>query len=272
MTTPTLPPTRPARAHKRRPLEQFLEPFLRHACEARLPIECLGTFECDGAPYALRRFVHRSPGIDDSPMKIAVFAGIHGDEPSGIYACADFLKLLHEHPILARGYEVHVYPVCNPTGCEDGTRHSRRGFDLNREFWRNSAQPEVRLIERELERQQYCGLISLHSDDTCAGLYGFVRGNTLTEHLLRPALAAAELALPIDGADCIDGFHAVNGIITSCYGGILSAPPGSRPAPFEIILESPERAPAGLQRQAFVFALAEILRHYRRLIAYAANI
>ena len=94
----------------------------------------------------------------------------------------------------------------------------------------------------------------------------------LTEHLLKPALASAEAALPVNQASIIDGFHAVNGIIHTAYDGILTAPPGSSPAPFEIILESPHHAPMELQRQAFVLALIEILRHYRRMMSYAVDI
>jgi hypothetical protein len=99
----------------------------------------------------------------------------------------------------------------------------RSDKDLNREFWRGSLEPEVQLIEREILRNKYDGLISLHSDDTSDGLYGFVRGATLTEHLLKPALATAESALPVNRANKIDGFHAVEGIIHSAYDGILSA-------------------------------------------------
>jgi hypothetical protein len=144
--------------------------------------------------------------------------------------------------------------------------------DLNREFWRGSLEPEVGFIERELLLNKFDGIISLHSDDTSEGLYGFVQGNTLTQHLLTPALAAAEAALPRNQADRIDGFHAVNGIIHTCYDGILSSPPGQSPTPFEIILETPTHAPMTLQREAFVLSLTEIIREYRRLISFAANI
>ena len=54
------------------------------------------------------------------------------------------------------------------------------------------------IIERELLVNKFDGIISLHSDDTSEGLYGFVRGHTLTQHLLTPALAAAEAALPVN--------------------------------------------------------------------------
>jgi protein MpaA len=184
----------------------------------------------------------------------------------------DLLRALEADPWVGRAYRIHIYPLCNPTGYEDGTRHSRSGLDLNREFWRGSLEPEVGIIERELLLHKFHGIISLHSDDTSDGLYGFVRGATLTKHLLEPALAAAEAALPVNQAAIIDGFHAVNGIIHTAYNGILTAPPGTSPSPFEIILESPQHAPMDLQRKAFVLALTEILRHYRRLISYAADI
>lgn len=205
-------------------------------------------------------------------MRVAIFAGIHGDEPAGVHALCDLVRALEQAPALARQYVLHVYPLCNPTGFEDRTRESRSGRDLNREFWRGSLEPEVQLLEREILRERYDGLISLHSDDTSEGLYGFVRGATLTRHLLQPALAAAEQLLPVNQAPLIDGFHAVDGIIHSAYDGILSAPPSARPQPFEIILESPSLAPLQRQRSALLLAVVEILRHYRRLIAYAADL
>jgi hypothetical protein len=218
------------------------------------------------------RFIFRRAPEEDVTLKIAIFAGLHGDEPAGVHALCDFVEVLDKMPEMGRQYIIHLYPLCNPTGFEDGTRHSRSGKDLNREFWRGSPEPEVQLIEREIVSQNYNGLISLHSDDTSEGLYGFVRGHTLTEHLLKPALAAAESALPVNRSDMIDGFHAVEGIIYSAYDGILSAPPDAKPAPVEIILETPTHSPMHLQRAAIVLALGEIIRHYRRMIAFAADL
>lgn len=235
-------------------------------------VESLGSFEVNGESYWLPRFVFRGDPSDTPPLKVGIFAGIHGDEDAGVHACFDLLRFFASEPVLARAYHLHFYPLVNPTGFEDGTRHARSGLDLNREFWRDSFQPEVRIVEEEIRRQNFHGFISLHSDDTSEGVYGFVRGATLTEHLLKPALAAAEAALPINTGSLIDGFHAVNGIIRSCYDGVLSAPPETRPAPFEIILESPHLAPLALQRQALVLGVSEIIRQYRRLISFAADL
>jgi protein MpaA len=233
--------------------------------------ESVGFWRTPEGRYWMPRLVFSRPG-EEPTIKLAIFAGIHGDEPAGVHALCDLVRALETVPSLARQYEIHLYPLCNPTGYEDGTRHSRSGKDLNREFWCASAEPEVQLIERELAQHRYAGLVSLHSDDTSDGLYAFVRGATLTEHLLKPALAAAEELLPVNGAPMIDGFHAINGIIRTAYDGILSAPPDAKPAPFEIILESPAHAPLALQRAAQLLAVTEIIRHYRRLIAYAADL
>ncbi len=267
--TPPSPP-----APKRRSLKTLLATVLADldANSQHIHADCLGSFDAHGERYWLPRFVFRGDRTDEPPLKIGIFAGVHGDEVAGILACFDLLRFFEREPFLARAYHLHFYPLVNPTGFEDRTRHARSGQDLNRAFWRGSALPEVRIIEKEIQRQRFDGLISLHSDDTSEGLYGFVRGATLTEHLLKPALAAAEDALPINDGPLIDGFHAVNGIIRSCYDGVLSAPPDTRPSPFEIILESPQLAPIALQRQALALGVREIIREYRRLISFAANL
>lgn len=231
-----------------------------------------GRFESRGRFYDLPRYLFIGPQGGDDPIRIGLFAGIHGDEPEGAHALVNFLTVLEKNPELARGYCLFVYPVCNPTGYEDNTRHSRRGRDLNREFWNNSSEPEVQLLQTELWTHAFHGLIALHSDDTSHGMYGFVKGGTLTRNLLEPALLAAAEVLPRNDLPTIDGFNAQNGIIRRGYHGILSAPPSIRPRPFEIVLETPQTAPQYLQVQAQLVALQTIVAEYRKFIAYAPNL
>jgi protein MpaA len=231
-----------------------------------------GDFEIDGEQYELPRYLFLGPKGGDAPIRIAIFAGIHGDEPEGVHAAVQFLKLLEKKPELAAGYALSVYPVCNPTGFEDDTRHSRRGKDLNREFWKSSAEPEVRLLQADLTSRSFHGIISLHTDDTASGVYGIVRGATLTKHLIEPALQAAEEFLPRDPRAIIDGFKAREGVVRECYEGVLGAPPKVRPRPFEIILETPKVPPSFLKEAALVRALASILGEYRKFISYAQNL
>jgi murein peptide amidase A len=229
-------------------------------------------FKVNGEGYELPRYLFLGPKGGGDTIRIGLFAGVHGDEPEGAHALAQFLALLDREPDLAEGYCLFAYPICNPTGFEDRTRHSRRGKDLNREFWRGSKEPEVELLESELSAHSFHGIISLHTDDTSHGFYGYAHGATMTRNLIEPALAAAEQFLPRNGNETIDGFRARNGIIRDGFEGVLRAPPGARPRPFEIILETPQAAPTYLKEAALVAALRTILVKYRELVAYAANL
>jgi len=252
----------------RRSLERFFEPL---RALPGVEADALGSFAASGKNYSLTRLTFRGPNSAD-PIRIGIFATIHGDEPAGAMAAGRLLQDLAQSPELAEHFWVQFYPVCNPTGFEDNTRHSRRGRDLNREFWRASAEPEVRLLENELRTGRFQGLIQLHADDTSDGIYGFVRGHTLTEALLRPALREADRVLPRNPNATIDGFAARDGIIYDSYEGVLAAPAEMTPVPFEIILETPHHAPMDKQVGALVVAMHAILREYRKVVAFAQDI
>ena len=202
----------------------------------------VGQFESAGRSYSLPRYVYLGSKSGGDVIRIGIFATIHGDEPEGALALTRFVSELEKNPAIAQGYALYIYPVCNPTGFEDNTRHSRSGKDLNREFWRQSSQPEVRFLESEIILHALNGIITLHSDDTSNGIYGFVSGAVLSEHLLEPALLAAEQFLPRNRNRVIDGFDAQRGIITDGYRGVLQALPGIASPPFEITFETPQKS------------------------------
>jgi hypothetical protein len=256
-----------------RSIKELLLPlFIQVGSSDTLRADSLGFWHSGEDRFWLPRFVFQRTSIAKSRIKVGLFAGIHGDEPAGILGLIDLVRELDADPLAGKEFQLWLYPLCNPSGYVDNTRHARCGLDLNRHFWNDCQEPEIRLLEAELQRQAFHGIISLHSDDTSDGMYGFVRGHTLTKHLMEPALAAAEAALPRNKRALIDGFHAVEGIIHSGYGGILSTPPGAYPEPFEMVIETPQHAPMDLQRQAFVLALKSILARYREFISYAADI
>src|SRR5512146_3166674 len=99
-------------------------------------------FRAGGARYEFPRYIFIGPKGGGEPIRIGSFAGIHGDEPEGVHALIRFLTLLERRPEIATAYCLFLYPICNPTGFESRTRHSHSGKDLNREFWRNSSEPE----------------------------------------------------------------------------------------------------------------------------------
>ncbi|MGZ5544636.1 MAG: hypothetical protein ACXWIU_08160 [Limisphaerales bacterium] len=238
-----------------------------------LSSNCGAMFKHGADTYELPRYVFLGPRGGSELIRIGIFAAIHGDEPEGANGIVEFVRLLSKSPEHARGYCLLLYPVCNPTGFEDGTHHSRGGPDLNTHFWRSSSEPEVRLLESELRSHHFHGIITLHSDDDSDGMFGFVRGATLTKYLLAPALEAATQILPLDLRDKIDGRKARGGIVRAGnFDGGLSASLDIKPTPFQISLHTPKHAPQYLQHQAFAIALMTILNSHRELVAYAADL
>ena len=272
--TLTSPYTAPAISlPERRPIDRLLTQFDQLAeSSEHLFRKPFGQFESNGLNYTLPRYLFLGPKGGGDIIRIGIFATIHGDEPEGALALTRFVAALEKNPGLARGYCLFIYPVCNPTGFEDNTRHARSGSDLNREFWKDSRQPEVRLLETEIWTHAFDGIINLHSDDTSDGLYGYVAGAVLAENLLEPALRAAEKFLPRNQQRQIDGFAARNGIVATCYEGVLKAPHNLKRPPFEITFETPQKAPLHLQVEAFSAALQTMLVEYQSLIAIAQNI
>lgn len=269
-----LAPATASTVNRAQPLTALLAAFrqlsARHPELLGQTLGAVGDPARDGGP--LVRHTWRGPRGGGDRLKLALFAGIHGDEPAGGWALLDFAAALLAEPALGEGFEFVFYPCLNPVGLNRGTRFNAAGLDLNREFWKGSAQPEVRLVERELANETFDGIIALHADDTSHGLYGYARGRLLAEELLRPALAAAAEVIPANHDPIIDGFRAEFGLIRDCFCGVLAAPPEQRPQPFEIIFETPALAPLAAQRAATVRALHTVTATYRRFISYAAGL
>ncbi|MEI9865071.1 MAG: hypothetical protein WDN00_11050 [Limisphaerales bacterium] len=72
-------------------------------------------FEVNGESYELPRYLFVGPRGGDTPIRVGIFAGVHGDEPEGVHAVVQFIQLLEAHPELATGYYLSFYPICNPT-------------------------------------------------------------------------------------------------------------------------------------------------------------
>jgi hypothetical protein len=271
-----LNPKPPATAHQqaeRRSVERLLSPFDRLAQNStNLSRRCLGLFQRGDEGYTLARYFYLGAKGGGDVIRIGIFATIHGDEPEGSLALAKLVAELEREPEIAKGYALYLYPLCNPTGFEDNTRQARGGTDLNREFWTRSSSPEVRQLESEICLHAFHGIITLHSDDTSNGLYGFASGAVLTENLLEPALREAEKYLPRNRRPVIDGFNARRGIITAGYSGVFKSLPGLARPPFEITFETPQKSPLHRQVDATVAALRTILIEYRYLMAIAQSI
>lgn len=249
-----------------RPLDELARGS-EHLFAAHVPFQDLM-----GIQSFLPKYLFAGPGDKGSYLRVGIFAGIHGDEESGVQAIAEYIHHLHAEPERARGYELFFYPVCNLYGYREDSRWSRSGKDLNREFWKGSEEIEVTLLEAQLRKLRFDGLIALHTDDGSPGLYGFVKGHELTRYVLDPALDKAAEYLPRNFEKSIDNFEANNGIIEQGYEGILTAPPEQKPKPFEVVFETPHLAPLDIQVKAHIAAVQTILDRFKVLISEAQNI
>jgi protein MpaA len=272
-------PTRPERidfgsgADRHRSINDALKTLTAvSVCSDYLYYLPLGLFHYGHDPYRLARYVFLGPAASDEPIKIGLFAALHGDEAEGTQALVEFLLRLHLEPERARGYQIFVYPVCNPTGFEDGTRATRRGHDLSRELWNGSRQPEAYYLERELGVLQFHGVVSLRSMPDTNCIHAHVAAATLDKALVQPALKAAEKFLPRDKSRGRDQIIPATTAGWNGYEWGLSNPAELKPAPFELTFETPRKAPPELQSKAAVAALNRILEEYRPFLASQQNI
>lgn len=228
----------------------------------------LGQFEADGFAFGIEKTVLLGPREDEERFVIGIFGGIHGDEPVGPLTCERLYFDFLERPERYRGYELHhLYAVCNPWGLLYGRRENAFGHDLNRRFWIGADDPEITILEKELERQRFHGLISLHADSGSHGVYGYTQGRQLNRDLLLPALREAAGFFPVNLDSHIDGFHAIGGTITECFPGVLRPHPRQQGHPFEIIFETPGKTDRMTQTYASLAAIHGTLTEYQRYLS-----
>ena len=96
--------------------------------------------------------------------KILITAGIHGDEPAGVYALFRFLEEQRE---LAAELEIHALPCVNPFGFVARRRSGSTRQDLNRVVEANSIAPEIRVVADWLSSvaARYDAVFDLHEDN-----------------------------------------------------------------------------------------------------------
>jgi len=222
------------------------------------------------ADYELIKLVSRpsrSPYAVQVP--ICVVAGIHGDEPDGVLASLEFARRFSRSAELIATYALTIYPCINPVGYERMTRENGSGKDLNREFFSESRELEVQIIERELREHEFTGFISGHSDYESFGIYAYATGAILSERLAKPALFQASSVIPINTDSVIDGHPAKYGIINEKFTGSLGPLSKGASEPFDITIETPNLFSLRKRVEAQAIAFETILHEFRAVASEA---
>lgn len=153
---------------------------------------------------------HR-PALRDteSPRRIYLSAGIHGDEPAGPLA---MLRLLRENQ-WPENAELFLVPCLNQIGFESNRRENPKGLDLNRDYL-NPQSEEIRAHIAWLERQPTFNLaLCLHEDWESHGFYVYELNPDNRPSLAEAMVARVATVCPVDPSDMIEGRPAQNGII-----------------------------------------------------------
>ena len=123
---------------------------------------------CVGAPRTLLLGELGDPRL---PV-VSISAGVHGDEPAGVWA---LLSLVRDG-LLDPRFSYRLWPCFNPTGFDLGTRANAEGADVNRSFGRGGTTPEAKAILTANRDRAFALAIDLHEDHEAEGFYLYEAG------------------------------------------------------------------------------------------------
>jgi murein peptide amidase A len=146
---------------------------------------------------------------DPSRPIVAIAAGVHGDEPAGVWA---LLQLTQARALDPR-YSYRLWPCVNPTGYGARTRTNADGLDINRTFDGAGGSCEARAVLEANRGAKFVLSIDLHEDCDAVGFYCYEYGDAAIGCTVIAALdargfpidpldAAFALAGPLDDAHC----------------------------------------------------------------------
>lgn len=187
-------------------VDQLLADLHTAAINAGFTVETYGEI----AKYPLYGCIRESDGSSDSPKRIYISTGIHGDEPAPPLALLELLQ----SDTLPRRHDYYICPCMNPSGLAAGTRENSSGIDLNRDY-RDFSSKEIQ-AHRDWLKSRITSLdlaLHLHEDWETKGFYLYELN--LHGHSSRAVeiLAVTQTVLPIESASRIDGHRARAGLI-----------------------------------------------------------
>ncbi|MDX6765839.1 MAG: M14 family metallocarboxypeptidase [Candidatus Methylacidiphilales bacterium] len=141
--------------------------------------------------------------------RLYLSAGIHGDEPAGPLACAEWMR----DAGFWQDWEVYLFPLLNPRGMRLGTRDSPEGVDLNRDYFL-ARTPEIAAHRQALARLPRMDVaVCLHEDWEARGVYLYYLHPDQETDRARRVLESMGGIIPIEQAAEIDGRAAERGLI-----------------------------------------------------------
>lgn len=163
------------------------------------------------APIKLYSIANRS----GFKHKVFLEGSIHGNEPAGAEALAQFIESLAQNPSLYPDIAFEIVPIVNPWGWSHDIRYNRDGKDIHRDFATMSTQ-EAKIMSGYLKQNRYDLFVDHHEDPDAAGFY-----------LYQYAMPDQKLSRQIIQSLKADGYQAeqnVNMVILKTDDGLIDAP------------------------------------------------
>lgn len=153
-------------------------------------------------------------GTKNSVPRLCLSAGVHGNEPSGVFAMRALLGQEDCWRWLARRADILLFPCTNPTGFERNTRENADGVDLNRTYRARRPPTEVRIMRSVLNRMEHDLSLEFHEDIDTPGfyLYELIRGRA--PWWGRRVIRQVARRYPVNFNSEIDELPAQGGIIS----------------------------------------------------------
>lgn len=242
------------------------------ASSVNLMSKPLGAFQHGGHNYFIPRYLFVGPRGGGDPIRVGLFAGVHGDETEGTFALIEFIQNLEKWPKIAQGFCLFVYPIANPSGFEAGTHQTAGGVNIAHDIWKNSTSPEVQALQSELWMHGFDGVVYLNTSPSASELAVAIGGPIFARHLLGSALNTAQDVLPQTVDSSRTALPPLKSAMLEGPSELLRAAPGLKARPFEVVITIPQRSPAYLQKTAVSLLLQSIFEEYRNFIAFGANL
>jgi len=149
----------------------------------------------------------------DDETGLYVSAGVHGDEPAGVWGLLEWaeknVRMLSRRSVL-------VLPCFNPWGLVENRRSDPGGRDLNRLFNKTSP-PLLKAWRKFVGMRRFRLVINLHEDYDAQGIYLYELGRPGCD-FGGPILAKCQSIIPIQPGTEIDGSPFKSGVLVRKQG------------------------------------------------------
>jgi len=99
--------------------------------------------------------------LGDGPRSICIWAGMHGNETTGIFILLALIELFQKKQVETSEFTLHILPIANPDAYVRYSRRNGLGIDLNRDF----------RAFQTIESAKLIGWIKMHEPELCFNLH-----------------------------------------------------------------------------------------------------